>query len=213
MNSQDHYGNAGTPGPPILKGEAAVGSASDLRNEAWERLEPILELFELALSRGERPALDAFLPALEPAERRVLLAELVHADLEYRLKAAEPARVEDYLTRYPELRSSADILLGLIGAEFQVRRQREPALSHSEFLARFPEHKATLVRYLSTPVPTGPGKGGRAPIIAAPKPAGGGSALPALRAWVIFASSGKLAAAAWAWCMRPCKYPSAVTSR
>jgi eukaryotic-like serine/threonine-protein kinase len=179
MNSQDHYGNAGTPGPPILKGEAAVGSASDLRNEAWERLEPILELFELALSRGERPALDAFLPALEPAERRVLLGELAHADLEYRLKAAEPARVEDYLTRYPELRSSADILLGLIGAEFRVRRQREPALSHSEFLTRFPEHQANLVRYLSMPAPTGLGKGGRAPIMAPPKPAGGG-ALPAL---------------------------------
>jgi WD40 repeat protein len=48
----------------------------DLRSEAWERLEPILELFELASRRGERPALDALLPALEPAQRRVLLGDV-----------------------------------------------------------------------------------------------------------------------------------------
>ena len=54
--------------------EAADGSGAglDLHSEAWERLEPILELFERALSRGERPALDDFVPALEPAERRAL---------------------------------------------------------------------------------------------------------------------------------------------
>jgi WD40 repeat protein/serine/threonine protein kinase len=130
------------------------GSAIDLGFEAWNRLEPILELFERALSQGERPALDDFLPALQPPERRALLAELAHAELEFRLKAAEPARVEDYLTRYPELRSNPDVLLDLIGAEYRVRRQRESALSRAEYEARFPEHrKALAMRLADTPDP------------------------------------------------------------
>jgi formylglycine-generating enzyme required for sulfatase activity/serine/threonine protein kinase len=126
------------------KASAGHGAGLDFGSEAWNRLEPILELFERALSRGERPALEAFVPALQPAPRRALLAELVHADLEFRLKAAEPARVEDYLTRYPELGSDPDVLLGLIRAEYQVRRQREPALGRAEYEARFPGHGAAL---------------------------------------------------------------------
>ena len=37
------------------------------------------------------------------AARLALLVELVHVELELRLKAGEPARVEEYLRRYPEL--------------------------------------------------------------------------------------------------------------
>jgi serine/threonine protein kinase len=125
-----------------LERSAGDGAGLDLRTEFWNRLEPILELFERALSRGERPALEAFLPALRPAERRALLAELAHAELEFRLKAAEPARVEDYLTRYPELRSDPDVLEGLIRAEYRVRRQREHGLGCAEYEARFPKHGA-----------------------------------------------------------------------
>jgi WD40 repeat protein/serine/threonine protein kinase len=128
---------------------AGTGSGLDLRSEAWNRLEPILELFERALSRGERPALDAFLPALEASERGALLAELAYADLEFRLKAAEPARVEDYLTRYPELRSNPDVLLGLIRTEYRVRRQREPALFPAEYQGRFPAYGAALATLLA----------------------------------------------------------------
>ena len=128
---------------------AGSGAVSDLSSETWHGLEPIVELFERALSRGERPPLDAFLPALKPAERRALLAELVHADLEFLLKAAEPARVEDYLTAYPELRSDAQVILGLIQTEYKVRRQREPALGPEEYQARFPEFGAALARLVT----------------------------------------------------------------
>ena len=128
---------------------AGTGAGSDLSCETWHGLEPILELFERALSRGERPPLDAFLPALKPAERQALLAELVHADLEFRLKAAEPTRVEDYLTAYPELRSDAQVILGLIQTEYKVRRRREPALGPEEYQARFPEFGAVLARLVT----------------------------------------------------------------
>ncbi len=141
---------------------AGSGAGSLLRCGTWDQLEPILELFERALSRGERPALDALLPPLKPAERWALLAELAHAELEYRLKAAEPARVEDYLTRYPELRSRPDVLLGLIRTEYQVRRRRQPAPSLTEYQARFPEHGAVLARLLTVwPCPRVSGGDGR----------------------------------------------------
>src|SRR5262249_15138794 len=63
--------------------------------------------------------------------------------------AAAPARVEDYLTRYPELRSDPDVLQGLIRAEYRVRRQREPALGCAEYEARFPEHGAAWATLLA----------------------------------------------------------------
>ena len=117
---------------------------ADLRGQAWDRLEPILELFERALSRGERPALEDFVPALDPPERQALLAELAHADLEIRLDAGEHARVEEYLKRFPELRANTESLLDLLQTEYQMRRSREPELNATEYQTRFPEHAGVL---------------------------------------------------------------------
>ena len=80
------------------------GAGARLSSEAWQRLEEILERFEAAWRRGEHPLLDDYLAGVE-AERGALLVELVHEELELRLKAGEPARVEEYLERYPELRA------------------------------------------------------------------------------------------------------------
>jgi serine/threonine protein kinase len=165
-----------------LDGSTGTSAGLDLRTEFWNRLEPILELFERALSRGERPALEAFVPALQPAERRALLAELAHAELEFRLKAAEPARVEDYLARYPELRSDPDVLLGLIRAEYRVRRQREPTLGCAEYEARFPEHGAAFATLLAEAPGLEPGAGAGRParVAAGPEPVQAGAGRPAL---------------------------------
>jgi hypothetical protein len=65
-------------------------------------LAEILEPFENAWQRGQRPAIADYLPAGGP-QRRAALVELVHVDLERRLKAGEAIRVEVYLERYPEL--------------------------------------------------------------------------------------------------------------
>ena len=56
-----------------------------LSSEAWQHLEAILEDFENAWQRGERPCLDYFLARAQgEAQRRALLIELVHEDLELR---------------------------------------------------------------------------------------------------------------------------------
>jgi hypothetical protein len=77
------------------------GSIPVLQSVEW-RVDSACERFEQAWRAGRRPALDDHLPA-EDWLRRAVLVELAHMDLECRLKAGEPARAEDYLSRYPEL--------------------------------------------------------------------------------------------------------------
>ena len=66
------------------------------------RLEDVVRRFEDAWRGGTPPALDAFLPA-DPSLRTSALVELIHADLELRVRAGQPARVQAYFDRYPEL--------------------------------------------------------------------------------------------------------------
>jgi serine/threonine-protein kinase len=103
----------------------------------WAQSKPFVERFEKAWRRGPRPALDEHLPS-EPALRRVVLVELIRVDLECRLEAGEPARVEAYLQLYPELSEKPNVAAQLILAEYRLRRLKEPALQKDEYLARFP---------------------------------------------------------------------------
>src|SRR4051812_25702971 len=85
-------------------------------------LERIVGSFEDRWEGGPRPDIDDYLPA-QDAPRRAVLVELVHVDLERRLKAGDAARVEDYLRRYPELDNDRDAALSLIDAEHELRRR------------------------------------------------------------------------------------------
>jgi serine/threonine-protein kinase len=147
------------------------GDAPDMPTEAWGRLEQILERFEDAWRRGRRPNLDEYLGAVAPDERRALLIELVQEDLEFRLKAGEPARVEDYLRRYPELAGNREAVLDLVAAEHEQRRRREPSLGPDEFLRRFPAYRQELLARLPAPspppAPAGPAAGGPADSVTA----------------------------------------------
>src|SRR5262249_14414346 len=117
---------------------ASNDRAADLSSVEWLRFKQVAERFEEAWQNGERPAVDAYLPAGEP-ERRLALPELVHVDLECRLKAGEPARVEDYWQRYPELADDCVGAAKLIAAEYDLRRRREPDLTWAEYVMRFPQ--------------------------------------------------------------------------
>ena len=67
-------------------------------------VDALCDRFEACWKRGERPDLDAWLPANDTV-RGAALAALARLDLEYRLEEGEAVRVEDYFTRYPELRA------------------------------------------------------------------------------------------------------------
>jgi WD40 repeat protein/Flp pilus assembly protein TadD/predicted Ser/Thr protein kinase len=100
-------------------------------------LEQIVEDFEVAWRKGSVPTISDYLPD-DPTLRRPALVELVHADLEWRLKAGQAVRVEDYLRRFPELAENNEVVLSLIRTEHRQRRCREPELPSNEYKERFP---------------------------------------------------------------------------
>lgn len=97
----------------------------------------LLKTFETAWHAGDPPRLADFVP-LDPTQKSTVLAELVHLDLEFRLKRGESIRVERYLEAYPELSTNPDEILDLLNAEFILRKRHESHLSINEYLVRFP---------------------------------------------------------------------------
>src|SRR5262249_18462268 len=116
----------------------------------WSALKDAVRRFEQAWRQEPRPRIDDYLPTGDPLRPRVLI-ELVHIDLELRLKAGEAARVEDYLARYPELAGDRAVTLALIAAEHELRRRREPGLALDEYLRRFPHYRAELPAEIARP--------------------------------------------------------------
>ncbi len=113
--------------------------------DAWEQ---IIREFEHAWLEGGQPGIAEFLPS-DPAARRAILPQLVHADLEFRLKNKASARVEEYLERFPELSNDSRVVDQLLRAEFRLRRRFEPLLSPCEYEQRFPQWSESL-RALTT---------------------------------------------------------------
>jgi tetratricopeptide (TPR) repeat protein/tRNA A-37 threonylcarbamoyl transferase component Bud32 len=119
----------------------SFGPASPAGERA--ELERLIASFEQGWRRGERPDIERFLPTTGP--RGAVLVELAHADLEFRLRAGEPARVEEYLRRFPELGARESVVVGLIAAEFRWRRDREPGLDREEYARRFDREQAAAL--------------------------------------------------------------------
>src|SRR5215472_4464662 len=123
-------------------------SASSPRAEDWLALKDAVTRFEHAWHQAPRPAIDDYLPSGDPLRCRVLI-ELVHIDLELRVKAGEAARVEEYLTRYAELAGDRAVTLELIAVEHELRRRREPSLALDDYLQRFPQYRAELLEQIA----------------------------------------------------------------
>ena len=129
--------------------------ASESQPQRWTTLEAIIKRFEDDWRSGHRRPIEEYL-SQEGDQRQTLLIELVHIDLEYSLKSGVPARVETYLSRYPELSSDRAVLVELVVAEFDFRRRGDPKVSIDEYLERFPDHADELRRHpVSTSLPDG----------------------------------------------------------
>ena len=115
-------------------------------------LQLLADRFEDAWQSGQRPQIDEYLPPEGP-ELRTLLVELVHVDLERRLKAGEAVRVEQYLERYSELAVDQVVVLSLLASEFALRRRSEPNLLLEDYLQRFPLLGEALLAQLATDQP------------------------------------------------------------
>ena len=124
-------------------------SDSSPRGEDSSWLDSAVKRFERAWRQQPRPAIEDYLPAGE--RRRPVLVELVHIDLELRLKAAEAARVEEYLHRCPELAGDRATALELIGVEYELRRRGDPCLALDEYRGRFPRSPSAPTAGFSPP--------------------------------------------------------------
>lgn len=118
-------------------------------SQSFDGLSPIIERFERAWHQGKQPSIDDYVAEQRKSSHR-LLVEMVHADLEFRLKAGEPARVEEYVERYPELSSDSATLVDLLSREFELRRRTDLALSLDEYRTRWPDHAAVLAERFAT---------------------------------------------------------------
>ena len=113
----------------------------------WNRHQELIADFEAAWLRGERPLIADHLPEDVPRPDKLLI-ELVHAELEFRIKAGEEARIEEYVKLFPELERGRETMLGLIDTEYLMRRRQEPSLGMGRYRRRFPNLKDDLA---STP--------------------------------------------------------------
>ncbi len=115
---------------------------------AWAECEAAIKAFEEAWRRGPAPALRDFL-VVEGPERQALLIELIHVDLEFRIKAGDPRRVEAYLEEHPELAGHRGVLHELLASEYELRRRRHSAVAVDEYRQRFPELRLDLSEFPS----------------------------------------------------------------
>jgi hypothetical protein len=106
--------------------------------------EDAADRFEDCWIGGTGPEIDNYLPADGP-RRWALLVELVRVDLEYRLKAGQAARVEEYIGRFPELEGDRDTVLTLVQDEYRLRRRVERDLTRQEYIERLPDYREQLL--------------------------------------------------------------------
>jgi predicted ATPase len=134
-----------------------------LNDEDWSAFKAAVMRFESAWRQGPRPIIDDSLPTDRPALRYPLLIELIHLELELRLKSGEAARVEEYLARYAELAEDGDVVLELIAAEYELRWRAEPHLALDDYLRRFPQYCEKLPELISRATLAGRGSDPQTP--------------------------------------------------
>jgi eukaryotic-like serine/threonine-protein kinase len=102
---------------------------ADDSTQAWAALATQVDALTAAWACGPRPPrLEEFLPAGPPGTRRLLLAELIKVDLEYRWQQYEfPKTIEEYLADFPELSAGTALPCDLIYEEYLIRRHRSDA--------------------------------------------------------------------------------------
>ena len=99
---------------------ASQGEFAELPEEVWHRLEVQVAAFEQASADAAAPAITDFLLHPDPTHGQLLI-ELVHTDLEFRLRAGRPVRIEDYVGRFPELAVRPKMLSELFARHRRLR--------------------------------------------------------------------------------------------
>lgn len=111
---------------------------NNLNNEAWDRLQSVLERFERdSEAKGPR-SIESYLPSVQDPLRRTILEELVRVDIELRWQLREGQRVEEYIKAFPEL-SRSRCLPRILADEYRARLAIGERPTLDEYAARFPQ--------------------------------------------------------------------------
>jgi serine/threonine-protein kinase len=98
---------------PVERGSHAVSLeesyGTSIDDDAWSQLQQAVRSFHDALSRGERPKIEAFAQS-QSVNPRLLLVELIHEELEFLIKAGEAPNLGAYIERFPELAEAPEVL-------------------------------------------------------------------------------------------------------
>lgn len=114
---------------------------------SWRQRLQVLDAFEQAWERGDSPRVESFLPASQ-SNRPFLLVNLVLVELEYRLRAGQSVRAEEFFERFPELLDKPENVLEVILAERRQRQHLGQEPKSDEYLQRFPQYQVELARQL-----------------------------------------------------------------
>ncbi len=97
-------------------------SAPELDSLAWREVQDVVRTFRQALLRGERPAIEEYAPE-GSTHRNAVLLELVHEEMEVRIKAGECLDIDAYVARFADLAADANAVVELVEAESALRRR------------------------------------------------------------------------------------------
>src|SRR5215470_17105702 len=106
--------------------EEAGASKDDSRLSLLIRLDEVCDQFEAAWkaaeSTGQRPRLEDYLGDVPEPERAAVLRELIPLDIDYRRRAGEQPRAEEYRDRFPFLN------LAQLASTFEVQAAPDPSV-------------------------------------------------------------------------------------
>ena len=102
--------------------------ADDTQKSTGPSDDELIDQFEASWQSDSARDVAKFVRSLEVNVPANVLAELVHIDLECRLKRGEEIRVEKYFEQFPELTSDSEISMALIAAEFKLRSRADQEL-------------------------------------------------------------------------------------
>jgi eukaryotic-like serine/threonine-protein kinase len=130
-----------TPGIPLDR-------LRDTWSEVSGRLEALAAAWESGIGEPPLGVLLSEARHVDTDQRRLILVELIKADLEYRFAPGRKRRtIEDYLAEFPELRDPA-VPSELLFEEYHLRKQAGESVEPREYYRRFPEIASELARLL-----------------------------------------------------------------
>lgn len=110
--------------------------------DGWSSSEDVIVAFESAWREGRVPKVQDYVRG-EGAARLALLIELVHTELEFRLKRGDDVSAQEYLQRWPEVAADKAAAADLLATEAELRQRA----------ARRSKHPSTMFWTRSNPAP------------------------------------------------------------